>query len=102
MSIPRTEYEGGTWLDREELAYNTHTGSVTKSNRRARAICFDGKLRTFRVGIPDTFFSIPAAGEINSQYMRGWVEIKDNKVVFHRQSKYKGVANENDSGTPHS
>ena len=87
--IPRTELEGGTWLDREELAYNTHTGAPSKSKRRAYAVCFDGKLRTFKVGIPDTFFSIPAIGEINGCYVHGWIEIKENKVVFHRQSRYK-------------
>ena len=89
MPVPRMELANGTWLDREELAYNTHTGSACGSGRRARAKCFDGKLRIFQVGIPDTFFSIPAVGKIDGKYVRGWVEIQINEVLFHRQSKYR-------------
>jgi len=54
----RTHFEQGTWLDDESLAYNTPTGSVSRSNRRAAAM-WNGKVRIFRVGIPDTAFSIP-------------------------------------------
>jgi hypothetical protein len=100
MPVPRMELEGGTWLDREELAYNTHTGSACGSGRRARAKCFDGKLRVFQVGIPDTFFSIPAIGKIGGRYVRGWVETKDNVVLFHRQSKYKEATSGDTSRVP--
>ena len=100
MPIPRMELEHGTWLDREELAYNTHTGSPNGSGRRARARCFDGKLRVFQVGVPDTFFSIPAIGKIDGKYVRGWIEMVDNEVLFHRQSKYKEVMNGDTSRIP--
>jgi hypothetical protein len=83
------ELEHGTWLDREELAYNTRTGSACGSGRRAKARCFDGTLRIFQVGIPDTFFSIPAVGKISGKSVRGWIEVVENEVLFHRQSKYK-------------
>jgi len=89
MPVPRMEMRNGTWLDREELAYNTYSGSPCGSGRRAMAKCFDGKLRVFRAGIPDTFFSIPAVGKIAGKYVRGWLEIVNEEVVFHRQSKYK-------------
>lgn len=90
--VPRIEMEEGTWLDGEELAYNTHTGSANRSGRRGRAKCFDGRFRTFSIGIPDTFTSIPAVGRIDKKYVRGWVEVKEGVLMFHRQSKYKSNA----------
>lgn len=89
MPMPRIELANGTWLDREELAYNTHTGTPSGSGRKARAKCFDGKLRVFSAGIPDTFTSIPAVGKIDGKYVRGWLEVKDDELLFHRQTKYK-------------
>jgi hypothetical protein len=89
MPMPRIELENGTWLDREELAYNTYTGAPTGSGRKAYAKCFDGKRRTFSAGIPDTFTSIPAIGKINGKYVRGWLEVKDGELLFHRRDKYK-------------
>ena len=89
--VPRYHCDQGTWYDGEELAYNTHTGSANGSLRRGRAKCFDGKLRTFSLGVPDTFFSIPAVGRIDKKYVRGWVEVKDGVLVFHRQTKYKNA-----------
>lgn len=49
---------GETWIDPEELAYPT--GSVHGSRRRGLVRFADGKLRMVRLGVPDTFFSIPA------------------------------------------
>ena len=51
---------GETWIEREELAYATPTGSPHGSRRRARVRFVDGKLRIVRVGVPDTWFTIPA------------------------------------------
>jgi hypothetical protein len=87
--VPRIELESGTWLDGEELAYNTYSGTPNGSGRKGRAKCFDGKLRTFSIGIPDTFFSIPAVGKLGSRYVRGWVEVKGGVLLFHRQTRYK-------------
>lgn len=55
----------GTWLDPEELAYPA--GSLRQSRRRAWARCSDGVRRTIKVGIPDTYFSIP-----------GWTRVRRN------------------------
>lgn len=87
--VPKIYLKEGTWLDGEELAYNTYSGTPNGSMRRGRAKCFDGKFRIFSLGIPDTFSSIPAVGRIGKKYVRGWVEIKDEVLTFHRQSKYK-------------
>lgn len=89
--IHKIELKDGTWLDREELAYNTHTGTPNRSQRKGCAKCFDGKLRTFSLGIPDTFYSIPAVGRIGNKYVRGWVEVDNSVLLFHRQTKYKNA-----------
>lgn len=76
-----------TWLDREELAYGTPTGSCHGSRRRARALCDDGKLRTFAVGVPDTYFSIPAVGKWAGKYAKGYVYTDGNGVLrFYRHT----------------
>jgi hypothetical protein len=46
--------------------------------RRAFARCTDGKLRLFRAGIPDTFFSIPASG----QSMKGFLSSDESGLKF--------------------
>lgn len=47
---------GETWIDREELAYNHE---LERSPRRGLVRCV-GKLVRVRLGVPDTFFTIPA------------------------------------------
>ena len=72
-----------TSLQSEELAYNTYAGGHSHSNRRARAICSDGKVRTITVGIPDTYFTIPGHTTINGKYTRGYVSVNDDgEYVF--------------------
>ena len=83
----KNHFEQGTWLDDESLAYNTRTGSASRSNRRAAAMCEDGKVRTFRVGIPDTAFSIPAIGSINGKRVRGYVYAPDSRILNFQQYK---------------
>ena len=69
---PRTSFlADGTWLEPEEIAY--HGGA--SSGRRARAICPDGVLRVFRIGLPDTFFSIPVKGG-------GFVSMQDGAAHY--------------------
>ena len=53
-----------TSLDREELACCTPTGTQWGSRRRAKALCADGRVRTFVCGVPDTLFAIPCHGKI--------------------------------------
>ena len=48
---------------------------------KAKAICADGKIRTFRLGNPDTFFSIPANGKINGISARGFVSHADSGEI---------------------
>lgn len=78
----RTELERGTWLDDECHAYNTYSGRPHGSNRRCRALCADGKLRSFRAGVADTYFSIPVVGKVSGKYARGVVAIDDGALVF--------------------
>jgi hypothetical protein len=86
MALPQM-FGQGTWLDNESYAYNTPTGSAHGSGRRARAMCADGVLRTFRVGVPDTFFSIPAVGKIKGRYAVGFVMVDADVLTFHERKR---------------
>jgi hypothetical protein len=66
-----TTRKGETWLEPEELA-----GPNGGKRRRCKARCPDGKLRTFRCGIPDTFFTIPCKGG-------GFIYVRDGEYNFH-------------------
>ena len=61
-----------TFLQTEEYAY-PH-GNET---RKGKAIYPDGKIRTVRAGIPDTYFSIPAHGRFRGHYVTGWLHCDD-------------------------
>jgi hypothetical protein len=84
MNNSRQYFEGGTWLDPEERAYNTSTGSASGSNRKCCALCVDDRVRTFRVGIPDTYFSIPAIGKVFGKYIKGYVYVDAGTLHFQR------------------
>lgn len=77
-------FEHGTWLEPEEMAYPS--GSIS-AGRRAAALFPDGKVRIVQVGIPDTFFSIPARAKIKGKTVTGWVGFDETRrgqiVVFH-------------------
>lgn len=75
-------FDKGTWLDEESLAYNTANGGHWHSNRRAKAVCSDGKLRTVVCGIPDTYFSIPGHCKIDGKTVTGHLYISENVVSF--------------------
>ena len=49
--------ENPTWIQSEEYAYNS---PLSRSARRGRVRFPDGKLRIVRLGVPDTYFTIPA------------------------------------------
>jgi hypothetical protein len=77
--------ENETWLDPEEKAYNTPTGTHWGSNRRARVVCdHDGRTRIVRCGIPDTYFSIPAH---MSDKRVGFIYCDDGVYRFHLTRK---------------
>jgi hypothetical protein len=88
MPSTRSTYARGTWIDPEEFAYNC---SLSTTRRKAKAICEDGRPRTFHVGIPDTFFSIPARGKIGQQSVTGYICIntddEDGTYVEFRCNK---------------
>ena len=71
MVSPPIMLEKDTWLEAESFCYPG--GGM---NRRARAVCPDGKLRIFACGIPDTFFSIPVKGG-------GWLGLEGDVLQFH-------------------
>lgn len=64
-----------TYIDPEELAYNTYHGGHSRSNRRGRVLFPDGKIRSVTLGVPDTFFTIPAHARINGKYVSGFVSV---------------------------
>jgi hypothetical protein len=62
---------GETWIGPEEAAY-PH-GSLRRSARYGVVRCSDGKLRRAKLGIPDTFFSIPARLKVSGKTVAGFV-----------------------------
>jgi hypothetical protein len=83
MHSDKTDSPSGlTWLDPEELAYNTRTGGHSRSRRKARVLCSDGRYRTVTVGIPDTYYTIPGHGRINGRYVSGVVYTEDGEFRF--------------------
>lgn len=82
---------GDTWIDDEELAYNTYHGSASGSNRRGLVRFSDGKLRMVRLGVPDTYFTIPAKP---SKGKIGYVSVqsKANCVAEEMEFQFFGGA----------
>jgi hypothetical protein len=58
LAMPRF-IETDTYIEPEERAYNTPTGTHWRSNRKARVLCADGKRRIVTIGIPSSYFTIP-------------------------------------------
>jgi len=84
----RSQHLGDTWLEPEELAYNTYAGGPCGSGRRARVRCPNGRLHIVRAGVPDTYWTIPAVGRINGRYSAGTIMINrpgedDSEFVFY-------------------
>lgn len=75
-----------TYIDPEELAYNTPTGAHSNSNRHGKVMCSDGKIRTVTLGVPDTYFSIPAHMRWDGMYVSGYVTCDDNNMYWFHQS----------------
>ena len=83
--------ENQTWIDKEELAYSTPSGSHWGSKRKGRVLFPDGKLRIVTLGIPDTMFSIPGH---DSSGGVGFVSVHDGDFEWtpqdsHHRSVYK-------------
>ena len=73
-------HRGDTWLDPEEYAYPA--GSLRQSRRYCGARCPDGKIRRVKVGVPDTFFSIPATARVSGRTVAGFVSVSDSTGDF--------------------
>ena len=65
-----------TWLDPEEMAYDW---PLWKSPRRGVALDAAGVRVGLRLGIPDTFFTIPA---VTTKRIRGWVNVEEGALRF--------------------
>lgn len=76
---------GETWIDPEEFAYPA--GSLRQSRRYGRARYPDGKVRRVKLGIPDTFFTIPARGRCGGRTLSGYVSCDDGEFVFHARTR---------------
>lgn len=76
MTAHRT---GDTWIDPEPWAYGV---GLTRSPRSALVYMAgtDDRIRV-RVGVPDTFFAIPALAKGNR--VRGYVSVDDGRLTFH-------------------
>jgi hypothetical protein len=61
----------GTYLDAEEKAYPA--GSLRQSRRHGRAVCSDGIVRRVKLGIADTYSTIPAICYIRGHRVHGYV-----------------------------
>ena len=66
----------------EEYAYGTYTGAHSRSARKARARCEDGKLRVITIGVPDTYFSIPGHTRVKGKYVSGFVSVDSESEEF--------------------
>lgn len=83
----RIKGDNGTWMDPEELAYDL---KLERSRRRAKVMCTDGKLRTATVGIPDTYFTVPA--RVSYHYPKtgrhttvtGFIMVQDDTFHFYQ------------------
>jgi hypothetical protein len=68
-----------TYLDREELAYNS---PLARSPRLGMVRLASGDLRRVRLGVPDTFFTIPARARIKGRTVHGFVFAVDGDYRF--------------------
>ena len=74
-----TQHLGPTWIQAEELAYNTYHGSASRSERRGLVRFPNGKLCLVRLGVADTFFTIPAKP---SHGPIGFVMVENDEFAF--------------------
>lgn len=77
-----------TWVGPEEMAYNTPSGAHSRSGRRGRVRWPDGRIRAVTLGVPDTFYTIPAHGRLHGRYVSGYVSLDTDtrEYRFHETS----------------
>lgn len=66
---------GDTYIEAEHLAYCTPTGSHSRSQRHGMVRYPDGRILSVTLGVPDTFFTIPAHGRLHRRYVSGFVSV---------------------------
>lgn len=76
---------GETWVDPEEYAYPA--GSLRQSRRRGRVLFPDGKIRAVKLGVADTFFTIPARASWNGRTVSGFVSSDETGFKFNVKGK---------------
>lgn len=81
----RRHWLGNTYIEDEELAYNTYSGAHSRSYRRGRVRYPDGRILSVTLGVPDTYFTIPAHGRLHGKYVSGYVSVDTDteEYVFH-------------------
>ena len=68
-----------THIDPENRAYDV---PLWRSLRKGTVIMPNGKIGTVRLGVPDTYFTIPAVGYVNGKRVRGFVSMKYNDTEY--------------------
>lgn len=64
-----------TYIESEQLAYNTYTGAHSRSNRHGMVRYPDGRILSVTLGVPDTFYTVPAHGRLHGKYVSGFVSV---------------------------
>ena len=73
----RKHFGYGTYLDLDPVYHNTYGGA---------ALCSDNKVRKLkRVGVPDTFFSMPASVRVKGKTVSGYITT-DTRDGFSTES----------------
>ena len=63
---------GDTWIGPESDSYPS--GGIN-AGRRGRVRFPDGKVRAVKLGIPDTFYTIPAHARVRGKFYAGYVSV---------------------------
>lgn len=81
-------WQGVTWIHPEELAYDT---PLKYSARQGIVRWPDKKLRKVRLGIADTYFTIPARGKKDHKTYHGFIHLDTElgEYIFTPLGKYK-------------
>jgi hypothetical protein len=75
----RSFYNDNTWIDPEELCYPS--GSMYAGRKACAYDSVDKTNRIVKIGIPDTYFSIPGRVKIKGKTIKIWISIDDDAIV---------------------
>lgn len=76
----------------EEAAYPA--GSLRQSRRYGRLLCADGRVRRAKIGIPDTYSTIPAIVRIRGKSVHGYayMHTDTNEYRFQALGKNRSLS----------